>query len=121
MTQLYNRKDIKTLRKKLRNNCTDAERVLWNYLRKRQFNDLKFVRQFSVGSYVLDFYCPKIKLAIEIDGGQHNDEIGKEYDLSRTKYMEKFGISVKRYWNNDVLANTGNVLEDLEKFVQNLM
>ena len=112
MTYLYNNKTSKDFRRKLRREQTDAEKTLWNYIRAKQLGH-KFLRQYSVGPYILDFYCAKKRLAVEIDGGQHNEKRGRQYDESRTKYLEEENISVKRYWNNQVLVNTNDVLEDI--------
>jgi very-short-patch-repair endonuclease len=68
MTNIFNRTDEKDKRRKLRNNMTNAEKLLWERIRRRQIRNKRFLRQFSVGKYVIDFYCPEIKLAIEVDG-----------------------------------------------------
>ena len=102
---------------RLRSAMTDAETELWKALRRRQIVNLQFRRQHAVGNYVLDFYCPSILLAIEIDGGQHNTPSGLATDASRTKWLANKGIAVLRYWNNDVLANLNGVLEDIARAV----
>ncbi len=101
--------------RRLRGEMTDAEIMLWKALRRRQIDDLQFRCQHAVGNYVLDFYCPSILLAIEIDGGQHNTTSGQTADASRTKWLNSNGIVVLRYWNNDVLANLSGVLEDIAR------
>jgi very-short-patch-repair endonuclease len=93
--------------RKLRRASTDAEVRLWAHLRSRQLEGAKFVRQFPIGGYVADFACRAAHLAIELDGGQHDDAA----DARRTFVLERFGYRVIRYWNNDVLANTEGVLE----------
>ena len=95
----------------LRKNQTDAEQLLWNILRGRRFAGKKFRRQHPVGQYIIDFYCHELKLAIELDGGQHNEETTKIYDAKRSNYLEKQGIRIIRFWNNDVLQNIDVVLE----------
>ncbi len=100
-------------RRELRRNQTDAEKVLWARVRNKQFFGLKFFRQFSVGPYILDFYCPEKQLAVELDGGQHNLPEGKEYDAERTAYLYSHGINVVRFWNNEVLCELDGVLERL--------
>jgi type I restriction enzyme R subunit len=97
----------------LRKNQTDAEALLWQLLRNRQIQDCKFRRQHPVEPYILDFYCHDKKLAIELDGGQHNTDDGKESDEKRTEYLNSKGIHVLRFWNNDVLQNTESVLEEI--------
>ena len=67
--------------------------------------DLKFYRQYSVGSYILDFYCPKKRLCIEADGGQHAEEDGERHDEKRSQYLHTKGIKVIRFWNNEILRN----------------
>ncbi len=109
----FNNNKYKPLRQTLRRNQTDAERKLWNAIRGRQLLNLRFLRQFSVGNYILDFYCPEKKLAIELDGGQHADELHKKLDLDRTRYLNEQGIKVIRFWNNDVLNNIVGVGESI--------
>ena len=96
----------------LRKNQTPAERLLWNTLRKQNLGK-KFRRQHRIGNYIVDFYCPEIKLAIEIDGGQHNTETSQQYDENRTCFLQEKGIQVLRFWNNEVLQQTKSVLEVL--------
>jgi len=69
----------------------------------------RFLRQYSVGSYVLDFYCPERRLAIEVDGGQHADAYSQQHDAHRDKYLKELNIRVIRLWNNDVLQNIDGV------------
>ena len=67
----------------------------------------------DIEPYIVDFYCHEIGLVIEVDGGQHNTEDGRAYDVERTQFLEALGLSVVRYWNSDVLGRTDVVLEDL--------
>ena len=92
MPLIYNKTGIKERRRELRKNQTDVERLLWKQIRNKNFFGLKFFRQYSVGAYIVDFYCPKLKLAIELDGGQHAEEGNKEYDKIRTDYLKSMGI-----------------------------
>jgi adenine-specific DNA-methyltransferase len=71
---------------------------------------MKFFRQYSTGPYILDFYCAKLKLAIELDGGQHTHEDNLEYDAERSAYLKSQGIDVIRFWNHEVLQDTDSVL-----------
>ena len=80
-------------------------------MRDHRFCGYKFRRQFPVGGYILDFYCHPAKLAIELDGGGHNDEEQRRYDRERTRILEGTGIRGVRFWNNDVLNELENVLE----------
>jgi adenine-specific DNA-methyltransferase len=115
MSQLYNKKMLEGRRQNLRKQQTEAERIFWNMTRGRKFSNLKFRRQFSVGPYILDFYCPEIGLAVEIDGGQHAAEVA--YDDARTKFINKLGIKVIRFWNNDLTKNPSGVYDELARIV----
>lgn len=108
----YPRNDptLKHRRQELRKNQTGAEKTFWSYVRNRQFFGLKFFRQYSVGPYILDFYCPELKIAIELDGGQHAQDDKQEYDAVRSTYLKAQGINIMRFWNHDVLYNTESVL-----------
>jgi len=110
---LYNDPIKKPTRRRLRKDATDAERKLWAILRNRQIDGLKFFRQYSVGSYVLDFYCPEKRLALEIDGGQHGDVDSQQHDAQRDSYLKELGIRVVRFWNNDVLQNAEGVAQKI--------
>ena len=95
--------------KTLRTNQTDAEIVLWYYLRAHRFFGLKFKRQKPIGSYIVDFVCLEQKLIIELDGGQHAEQV--EADEKRTRFLESEGYKVLRFWNNQVLHEMEGVLE----------
>jgi very-short-patch-repair endonuclease len=101
------------IERELRRNQTDAERVFWARVRNKQFFGMKFFRQYSFGPYILDFYCPVIKLAVELDGGQHNLIGNTDHDAERTSYLNDRGVQVVRFWNNEVLVNLEGVLERL--------
>jgi len=111
--QTNNRPELKENRKALRNNSTSAEAFLWNFLKGKQLKGRKFSRQFSVGNYILDFYCPAEKLCIELDGADHFTSAGYEYDEERTAYLNKLGITVIRFENNTVFEATESVLETI--------
>lgn len=111
MTRHYNKKSKKEDRKRLRNNATNAERILWSHLKRKQMNGLKFRRQYGVDSFILDFYCPEIKLAIELDGPSHFNEDVPYYDNQRQKYIEAFGITFLRFNNMDIYNNITGVLQ----------
>lgn len=97
----------------LRKNQTDAEKLLWHNLRNRQLENIKFKRQYSIGPYIVDFISLEKRLIIELDGGQHNEDENIIKDQARTEFLEKEGFKVLRFWNNDVLVNTENVLEEI--------
>jgi very-short-patch-repair endonuclease len=97
------------LARNLRRKQTDAEKKVWSILRSRQFENSKFRRQKPIGKYIGDFVSWEKKLIIEIDGGQHNQESGMKKDETRTKWLERKGYRVIRFWNNDVLLNLDGV------------
>lgn len=99
--------------RRLRKEATSAEQFFWLLLRNRRFMGLKFRRQHSLPPFVIDFYCEEIRLAVELDGGQHNQEPHQVRDEKRTARIHEQGIEIVRYWNNDVMQNTEGVLEDL--------
>ncbi len=93
--------------RELRRDMTDAERRLWSHLRASQLGGVKFTRQLPIGDFVVDFACRSARIAIELDGGQHNES---PIDEARTRVIEAHGYRVTRFWNNDVLQNTDGVL-----------
>ena len=107
-------------RRELRTNQTEVERIMWTILRNRNFLGVKFRRQHSIGNYIADFYCPSIKLVIELDGSVHFTEEGLEYDKIREEFMNSLGIKTLRFNNNDVMKNIEGVLEEIKKTLQNL-
>lgn len=111
--KIFNKKELKQRRKKLRNNATQAERHLWRYLKHSQLKGRKFRRQQSINFYIVDFFCPEEKLVIELDGEPHFTPEGQKYDAERTKYFESLGLRVVRFENQDVLYNTDFVLEKI--------
>ena len=113
-------KDLISFARKLRRNQTDSEALMWRLLRNRQFLGLKFRRQHPIPPFILDFYCPELKLAIEIDGGQHNDPGRRLKDAKRTQFLRRKGIEVIRFWVHDVLRDPESVLEALYHKVMEL-
>ena len=114
MKQLNNISELKQLRRELRKNLTPAEATLWMALQKSQLDGVKFRRQHSVARYILDFYCPKFKLAIELDGEMHNDIVSMDYDEERTTYLNNLGIKVIRFENKEVFIDLDRVLEEIK-------
>ncbi len=104
---------LKERRRELRRNQTPAEKIIWERVRGRRLDGFRFLRQYSVGSYILDFYCPSKKLGIEIDGGQHRAKDGSMYDQERTSYLEGFGIKTIRIQNEEVIKNRQEVLSKI--------
>ena len=101
------RRNIGTARK-LRRSMTDAEHALWRVLRSRQLEGFKFRRQHSIGRYVVDFVCLEYRLVVELDGGQHVEQV--EADAGRTAQLEQSGFRVIRFWNNEVLTEMDGVV-----------
>ena len=99
--------------RELRQNATDAEQLLWQLLRNRGVHDSKFRRQHPIAGYILDFYCHEAKLAIELDGSGHLEDVQAKYDDERTKLLNEQGIRVLRFWNNDVLKDPESVLNGI--------
>jgi very-short-patch-repair endonuclease len=116
---MLSKQEMKTRARDLRKESTDAELSLWYTLRNRRLNGYKFHRQYVVGSYIIDFVCLEKKIVIEVDGGQHAENIS--YDETRTAYLNTRGFRVLRYWNNEVLNKMesvlGEILECLESSV----
>ena len=117
MTIHYNRSSEKDKRRRLRQNQTDAEELVWKFLRNRQMNKYKFRRQYSVDKFVIDFYCPKLKAAVELDGSVH-DEVNQKYnDEIRQSYPERFGIQIFRIKNEELFGNLEKAFEKIKKFM----
>ena len=104
---------LTSVAKRLRQEMTDAERVMWRELRAHRFAGFKFKRQEPWGSYVVDFVCYEAKLIVELDGGQHANQ--QEADEERTRWLASRGFRVVRFWNNDVLTNIAGVMQEIEK------
>jgi very-short-patch-repair endonuclease len=101
--------------KKLRKNQTPQEVIVWSRLRNRGFKNLKFRRQYPIGKYIVDFICLEKKIIIELDGWQHKEEKQERYDKERSKFLEKLGFRILRFWNNDVNNNLGGVFLKIEE------
>ncbi|MDB5271112.1 MAG: endonuclease protein [Hymenobacter sp.] len=114
MTILNNLPHKKDERRTLRNNLTSAEAVLWNRLKSSQLNGRKFRRQHSIGEFILDFYCPQEKLAVELDGAGHFTASGNLHDAARTDYLNAAGIRVIRFENKLIWSSLESVLQTIE-------
>ncbi|MCR4810318.1 MAG: DUF559 domain-containing protein [Prevotella sp.] len=108
-----NPKSQKDLRQALRNNLTPAEATLWKALKAAQINGLKFRRQHGIGPYVMDFYCPSIKLCIELDGEVHNMHGAYLHDSERTRFLNENGVTVMRFENEIVFKNINAIIESI--------
>jgi very-short-patch-repair endonuclease len=97
----------------LRKKMTEAENHLWKRLRGRQIGGLQFYRQKIIGNYIVDFFCAKANLVIEIDGGQHYSEAGMFSDAERDRYLKARGLQILRFSDRDVFINTEGVLTQI--------
>jgi len=102
----------------LRRSLTLAEGKLWRLLRNRRLIMAKFRRQHVIGNYILDFFCSEADLAVEVDGGQHALPEQVEYDRRRDAFLKERGVTVLRFWCNDVMKNTNGVLEEIIKYLK---
>ena len=106
----YNTK-LKSLSRQLRNNMTEAEKLLWSKIRGKQLRGYQFYRQRIIGNYIIDFYCPRAKLGIELDGGQHYSNEGLKKDKIRDDYIKEQKLKVLRFSDRDVFENLTGVVE----------
>ncbi|MFQ5736820.1 MAG: endonuclease domain-containing protein [Thermodesulfobacteriota bacterium] len=106
----YNPK-LKGFSRELRKNMTDAEKLLWSRLRRKQLKGFQVYRQRIIGNYIVDFYCPGAGLVIEVDGGQHYTDKGSKKDLHRDRFIEARGLKVLRFSDRDVFENLAGVVE----------
>ena len=97
--------------RRLRKEMTDAERFVWARIRYRQIKNLKFRRQAPIGPYIADFVCHEIRLIIELDGGQHAEQI--EADEARTRWLEAAGYRIIRFWNHEVFEDWDRIVDQL--------
>jgi len=114
---LYNPK-LKLRARQMRNEMTAAEKKLWYGYLEQDRN--RWLRQKPIGDYIIDFYCPKLKLAIEVDGTTHLENKDKVYDKKRTEELEKLGIKILRFWNNDILDGLAEVENVIEEQIKNI-
>jgi len=117
MTKHYNKKELKSRRRQLRSNMTFTEKLVWIYLRKYQMK-VRFLRQYSIDNFVIDFYCPRLKLAIEIDGDIHDEQDQKNYDNKRQNYLERIGIKFIRIRNEEFFNNPNKAFERIEHWIK---
>jgi cyclase len=105
------------LARQLRNNATNAENILWDYLKKKPLG-FKFRRQHPYSVYILDFYCHRLKFVIEVDGAIHNTEDVKQNDIIRQRLLEKEGMAVIRFQNKQVEKDLHGVMKIIEEFLR---
>ena len=116
--KLSNEPYNKDFRCQLRHDMTDAERLLWKRLCKKQLDGWKFRRQHGLGDFVMDFYCPIIKLCIEVDGGIHDEPDVHQKDVRRTEFLEKQGIRVLRFKNEEIENNIDDVVNRIKEYIK---
>ena len=117
-----NLKELTNTRKALRNEGTSAEAVLWLSLKGRQVEGMRWRRQFGVGSYILDFYCPQLRLCIELDGAQHYTIQGGENDILRDEWLlREHGIRTIRLENKDIFTNHEGVIEHIREVTRDIL
>lgn len=109
--------ELKQYSRDLRRNMTDAEKRIWSKVRLEQLEGCKFYRQKIIGDYIVDFFCPKAKLVIELDGSQHYLENTFEADKIREAYLMNQGVKVLRFTDTDALTNTDGVIEKILEYL----
>jgi len=114
MRSTHNTSANKEIRRKLRNNVTLHERILWSRLKSKQVG-YKFRRQHSIGKYIVDFYCPKKRLIIELDGSQHIEN--EQHDKEKDEYLSNLNFTVLRFWNSDINTNIEGVIQKIKDYL----
>jgi len=112
----YNPK-LKEFAKKLRNNSTKSEIILWLKLKNKQLYNYKFIRQKPIDNYILDFYCPELELGIELDGYSHELVEVFHKDLKKEKRLNELGIAILRFKDEQVFYNIENVIKEIEFYI----
>ena len=103
--------------KVLRMHMTEAEKLLWSVLRRKQLQGCRFRRQHPIGQFIADFYCHEKQLVIEVDGGVHLEEEQKEYDEGRNHEMQHWGIKILRFTNEEITKDLDNVIGKIMKYL----
>ena len=112
---------LKNFSRKLRNDSTDAEILIWSHLRYKQLSNVQFYRQKPIGNYIVDFYAPALALVIEVDGGQHLEEDNLCKDNIRDLYLKLQGLRVLRFDNLQVIESIDEVVEVIVSVVDNIL
>ncbi len=110
--------NLKYSARTLRTHLTDSEQHLWSRLRRKQILGVQFYRQKPIGHYIVDFYAPRARLVVEVDGAQHLDTVQVTQDQRRTSYLERQGLRVLRFTNLEVLQEREAVVEEIWRAVQ---
>jgi very-short-patch-repair endonuclease len=114
---LHYDKDLKQFSRQLRQEMTDAEKLLWSKIRGKQLKGAQFYRQKTIENFIVYFYCPKANLVIELDGGQHYNDEMEVKDGQRDRILEGMGLTVLRFSDREVFENIGAVLEKIWKYL----
>ena len=117
MTKVFNKSSEKIKRKMLRSNMPSAEIILWSKLKGKGLG-CKFRRQYSVESFVVDFCCPELRLAIEVDGDSHYSETAKSHDEDRQRIIESYGFTFLRFTNIEIANNIDGVLANIAQCIE---
>jgi len=115
---INNLPEMKPFRRKLRKNMTAAEVALWLMIKNKQLDGERFLRQYSIGHFVVDFYCPKYKLAVELDGEVHFTDEAEAYDKERTEFLSSVGVRVLRFENFEVFQYPMRTLDEIRKYLR---
>ena len=117
--KIYYNPKLKQLARNLRNNSTLSEVLFWNEVKGKQILGYQFLRQKPIGNFIVDFYCPKLKLVIEIDGDSHGYKKAIQQDEMKEKNLSKIGLELIRYDDHDVKTSIGTILDHLIDWIQN--
>jgi len=109
-----------SLAREFRKNPTSSENILWQAIRKRKIYGFKFLRQYVIAGFILDFYCSKLKLGIEVDGKIHNLKDNNDYDLKRENIIKQYNIKIIRFTNEDIENDILTVLKNLKDYINNM-
>jgi very-short-patch-repair endonuclease len=115
---INNLPEMKPFRRKLRKQMTASEVALWLMIKNKQLDGERFLRQYSIGHFVVDFYCPKHKLAVELDGEAHFTDESEAYDAKRTAYLNSVGVRVLRFENFEVFQFPTRTLDEIRKYLK---
>ena len=115
MKKIHNKPNLLDYRKNLRNHSTAAEATLWKAIRNKQVDNLKFRRQHSIDNYIVDFYCPEIRLIIELDGASHDNYLAEEKDEKRDQYFLSINCTIIRFENKEVYEILDDIIRAIRK------
>lgn len=114
--EIFNLKKAKSTKNKVKKNLTAEEKQIWNYIKDRKLYNLKFQKQYEMGRYTANFYCPEIEFAIDIDNEKHT----KKYEKTREEYLHSIGVSSLRFTSSEVKANLEETLKKIESIISSL-